>query len=102
MSFDPGYVNKPIEFVIPSLAHASVVKTIVDGSGGPDNNEMTAPGLRFVRYLLATSRSARHGFVPNFKNMSTIELLAREFIGRCGGPFYAVETMIQITSSHES
>jgi hypothetical protein len=74
------------------------VRAIVQGSGGPDNGEITESGLRFVRYLLSTSRSMRFGFMPNFKNMDSIRELARDFIRRCGGAATALQTMHALTA----
>jgi hypothetical protein len=93
----PPAGQMPIELLLPTIAEDSIVQTIMEGSGGPDNREITEGGLRFVRYLLATSRSARHGFVPNFKDMETVRVLARQFIRRCGCPSLAIQAMINIT-----
>jgi hypothetical protein len=68
------------------------------GSGGPDNAEITEAGLRFIRHLMATSRSMRFGFMPNFKNMDSIREVAREFIRRCGGASSALQTMHALTT----
>ncbi len=97
LNFQPGNGQMPIELLLPTLAEDSIVQTIIEGSGGPDNREITDGGLRFVRYLLATSRSARNGFVPNFKDADTVRMLARQFIRRCGSPSLAVQAMINIT-----
>ncbi|GEM_PF-1132208 len=105
MNFDPGsfesspepnFVEVPLDLILPSVAQATIVRTIVEGSGGPHNHEMTEPGLRFVRHLLSTSRPARHGFVPNFKDMAIIEQVARDFIRRCGGAASALNTMVRV------
>lgn len=86
-----------MELILPALAEESIVKTIVEGSGGPGNCEMTEPGLRFIRHILSSSRSARHGFIPNFKDLEAIRLMARDFIRRCGGPSLALQKMTAIT-----
>ena len=103
MNFDPGpselnFEPPPPVSDAPCQAEESIVQTIVAGSGGPDNVEITEIGLRFVRYILSTSKSARHGFVPNFKDMDTIRRLAKQFIQRNGGPSPAIQAMIGITS----
>ena len=93
---EPDYIEVKLDLVLPCVAEDTIVRTIVEGSGGPENDEMTEPGLRFVRHLLSTSRPARNGFVPNFKDMETIRHVAREFIRRCGGAADAMQTMIRI------
>jgi len=89
------------DLFLPGVAEASIVRTIVEGSGGPENVEMTDAGLRFVRHLLSTSRPARHGFVPNFKDMSTIRQAARDFICRSGGAARAMRDMVRVTDCEE-
>jgi hypothetical protein len=98
MSFDPSADHPPAELVAAFAAESSIVRAIVLGSGGPDNAEITESGLRFVRHLLANSRSMRFGFMPNFKNMDSIRELAREFIRRCGGASPALKTMHALTT----
>lgn len=93
INFDPSTYNPPAEMVATFIAESSIVRAIVQGSGGPDNSEITESGLRFVRHLLANSRSMRFGFMPNFKNMDSIRELARDFIRRCGGASPALQTM---------
>lgn len=95
-SFEPTPSKRPIEFLIPSVAENFVIKTIINGSGGPDNHEITTTGLRFIRYLLSTSRAARHGFIPNFKDMAQIERLAKEFVFHCGSPSNAMEKVLKV------
>lgn len=102
MNFDPA-VPEEINFepensvssdvVASFLAEASIVRTIVQGSGGPENAEITDTGLRFVRHLMATSKSMRFGFMPNFKDMNSIRETAREFIRKCGGSTLALQRM---------
>ncbi|HEY9786515.1 MAG TPA: hypothetical protein V6D17_13995 [Candidatus Obscuribacterales bacterium] len=96
LNFDPSR-PAPADMVASFIAEASIVRTIVQGSGGPENVEITEPGLRFVRHILSTSRSMRFGFMPNFKNMDSIQELAREFIRRCGGASIALQTMHALT-----
>ena len=98
---DPNFqppIDMPIEIFLPAYAEDSVVQAILDGSGGPANAEMTEPGLRFIRHLLSNSRPARHGFMPNFKDMDSIRSMAREFIRLCGGPSLAMQKMLAITA----
>jgi len=85
MNFNPGCSEVKMEVLFHSVAEQYIVRSIVEGSGGPDNEEITEDGLRFVRYLLSISRSTRFGFLPNFKDMDTIYELARQFIRYCGG-----------------
>ncbi len=82
---------------ITTLAEESIIQAIIEGSGGPTNEAMTDAGLRFVRYLLMSSTSARHGFLPNFKDPQIIRRLARRFIRTCGGAAHAMERMLAIT-----
>src|ERR1700732_4345420 len=89
-NFDP-LISKPTADVVASfVAEASIVRTIVQGSGGPENGEITETGLRFVRHLMSTSRSMRFGFMPNFKDMDAIREVARDFIRKCGGATHAL------------
>jgi len=97
MNFHPGLVESHVETVFASMAEHSIVRAIVEGSGGPENEEITEDGLRFVRYLLSISRSARFGFLPNLKDMETIRELARQFIRYCGGSVAALQTMNRVT-----
>lgn len=97
INFDPQAFNPPAEAIAAFVAESSIVRAIVLGSGGPDNAEITESGLRFVRHLLATSRSMRFGFMPNFKNMESIHEMAREFIRKCGGANVALQTMHALT-----
>lgn len=99
MDFTPPGVEKPAGFLCPLFVEDSIVGAIIEGSGGPDNGEITEMGLRFVRYLLSISASVRHGFVPNLKNLDSIRRLARNFIARCGGPSGAIQTMVEIAGS---
>ena len=94
MNFDPAY---DMEMFMRSMAEQSIVQTIIDGSGGPENTEFTEDGLRFIRYLLSISRSTRFGFLPNFKDIETIRELARQFIRYCGGASPALQTMNRVT-----
>lgn len=98
LNFDPSKVNSPAEVAAAFVAESSIVRTIVLGSGGPENAEITESGLRFVRHLLSNSRSMRGGFMPNFKNMDSIRELAREFIHKCGGASGALQTMYAVTA----
>ncbi len=86
----------PIEMVASFVAESSIVRTIVQGSGGPENSEMTEAGLRFVRHILSVTSLTRRGFLPNFKDMNAIRELARQFIGIAGGSAIALQTMYSI------
>jgi hypothetical protein len=92
----PNSIEVNLELVLPCVAEATIVRTILEGSGGIDGDDMTDPGLRFVRHILSTSRPARHGFVPNFNDIETVRELARQFIRRCGGAALALQQMIRI------
>lgn len=96
INFDP-VLPAPVDLVTSFVAEASIVRTIVQGSGGPENIDITEPGLRFVRHILANSRSIKFGFMPNFKSMDSIRELARDFIRRCGGATCALQTMYAVT-----
>ncbi len=99
MNFNPGCSEQKMEALFTSIAEQSIVRTILEGSGGPDNEEFTEDGLRFVRYLLSISRSTRFGFLPNFKDMDTIQELARQFIRYCGGATIALQTLNRVTEA---
>ncbi len=98
LNFDPSTFNPSADVVAAFVAESSIVRTIVLGSGGPENAEITESGLRFVRHLLSTSRSMRFGFMPNFKDMNSIRELARDFIRKCGGAASALQTMHALTA----
>lgn len=83
-----------------SLAEVSIMRIIEQGSGGPENVDITERGLRFIRYLLCVCRGTRYGFMPNFKNVDVIRKLARDFISTSGNATLAMNTLEQITS-HE-
>jgi hypothetical protein len=93
MNFEPFFAKAASEHIASFLAEASIVRTIVQGSGGPENCETTENGLRFVRHILCTSKAIRFGFMPNLKDMNTIREVAREFIRKCGGATSALQTM---------
>ncbi len=93
MDFSPGGPHDYAEASLNAIAESSIVRTILDGSGGPDNREMTEDGLRFIRYLLSISRSARFGFLPNFKDADSARDIARQFIRYCGSAALAMHTM---------
>lgn len=98
MNFNPSYMagSYSAEASFNAIAEQLIVQTILEGSGGPDSNEMSEEGLRFIRYLLSISRSARFGFLPNFKDMNAVRNVARQFIRSCGGAASAMYTMHQI------
>lgn len=88
-------------FSIETAIENTVVETIVMGSGGPENQETTEAGLRFVRHILANSKSMRFGFMPNLKDMNNIRSLAQDFIRHCGNGPLALETMYQVIQPGE-
>jgi hypothetical protein len=95
-NFNPSCGEEKMEALFASIAEQSIVRTTVEGSGGPNNEEITEDGLRFIRYLLSISRSTRFGFIPNFKDMDTIHELARQFIRYCGGSGIALQTLNRV------
>jgi hypothetical protein len=92
-SFEPLFQGSASEHIANFLAEASIIRSIVQGSGGPENCDTTETGLRFVRHILCTSKAIRFGFMPNLKDMNTIREVAREFIRRCGGTTPALQMM---------
>ena len=96
MNFDP---QLDMDLFLSSMAEQSIVRTIIEGSGGPDNEDFTEDGLRFVRYILSISRSTRFGFLPNFKDIETIREVARQFIRYCGGASPAIQTLNRVTEA---
>lgn len=102
MDLNSSFLDEHIDAIFHSLAEQSIARVIVEGSGGPDNTEITEDGLRFIRYILSISRSARFGFIPNFKDMDTIEELARQFVHHCGGPTKALQLMNKVTEITEN
>lgn len=96
MNFDPAQV--PLE-IMPStfsrVAERAIINTILDGSR-TDDQESATPGLRFIRYLLTISRSARFGFLPNFHDVDAVTEIARQFIRHNGGAANAIYMMHQV------
>jgi hypothetical protein len=90
--FDPAGNN--IDSSLTALAVDSIVSTIMEGSVGPE--DASEGGLRFIRYLLSISRSARFGFLPNFSNLEAAREIARQFILYCGSAAEALTTMNQV------
>ncbi len=84
---------------IDTLAYESIIELIVKGSCGKDNSEIHEDGLRFVRFLLANSKAAMSGFLPNFKDMKVVEAHARNFIKQCGNSKLALNTLKEVTQS---
>ena len=101
LNFEPTSGSYSFDVSANFVVEASIVRTIVEGSGGPENHEITDIGLRFVRHLLTQSRSMRFGFMPNFKNMDSIREMAREFIRRSGSASVALQTMYAVTQGLE-
>lgn len=104
MNFNPSYMagSASAETSFAAIAEQLIVQTILDGSGGPENGDMSEDGLRFIRYLLSISRSARFGFLPNFKDMDSVREIARQFIRYCGGAPLAMYTMHQVLQADPS
>lgn len=98
MNFNPSYMagSSPADASFNAIAEQLICRTIVEGSGGPENEHMSDEGLRFIRYLLSISRSTKFGFMPNFKDADAIRTIARQFIRYCGGATFAMYTMHQI------
>lgn len=106
MNFDPNFNDNDspepnveptlLDFSVAEFAETSIVGMIVLGSGGPENAEITDQGLRFIRHIMANSRSCKSGFLPNFKDMDCIQEQARDFIRRCGTATSALQTMYQV------
>lgn len=96
MNFDPASDEKSNMLGGISLVEATVIDTIVMGSGGPDNGPITDAGLRFVRHIISQSKASRFGFLPNLKDMNCIQDLARDFIASQGSASTALETMYQV------
>jgi hypothetical protein len=90
-NFDPQYLD--IRGISAADAEALIMQSILEGSGGPDNLEITPGGLRFVRHLLAIHKRSRQGLLPNFKNMHCVQEVARNFIERCGSGYMALHLM---------
>jgi len=96
LDFSPVPSSPPIELVASYIAETSIVRAIVQGSGGPENSEITESGLRFVRHLLATSNASSGGSLPNLKNTDCIREIAREFMARSGSAAVALHTMYAV------
>lgn len=96
MNFNPPPLEGNMDALFHSVAEQSIVRTIIEGSGGPENSEITDDGLRFIRYLLSISRSTKFGLLPNFKDWEAIRELARQFIRYCGGATTALQTLNRI------
>ncbi|MFN8659768.1 MAG: hypothetical protein U0105_25760 [Candidatus Obscuribacterales bacterium] len=102
LNFNPNIVDAPADGMFAALAEHSIVRTICEGSGGPDCEDMTDPGLRFVRYLLSISKAARFGFLPNFKDPDTVRDVARQFIKYCGSASLALQTMRNVVEAESA
>jgi hypothetical protein len=86
----------PMQMVASFVAESAIVRTIVQGSGGPENVEITEAGLRFVRHILSVTGLTRTGFLPNLKDMNSIRELACQFIRCSGGGAAALQTMYSV------
>ena len=102
MNFDPASFENTDQAPAMNQVENAVIETIMRGSGGPENNEITECGLRFVRHILSNSRSIRFGFIPNMKDPECIKAIAREFIRRCGSASIAMQTMYQVIEVAEA
>lgn len=91
LNFDPQHLD--IGSVSAADAEALIMQSILEGSGGPSNWEITDGGLRFVRHLLSICKRSRQGTLPNFKNMRSVQDTARSFISRCGSSYMALHLM---------
>lgn len=80
-------------------AETIVMTAILEGAGTLGHQQTTESGLRFIRYLLSMSRSARQGRLPNFKNLKAVQILAGEFIDQCGGPSKALRVLYRLKST---
>jgi len=96
LDFSPPSLETSVDFIAAYLAESSIIRAIVQGSGGPDNVEITDGGLRFVRHLLATSSATPCGFLPNLKDAETIREIARDFIRQSGSAATALQNMYTI------
>jgi hypothetical protein len=96
LDFSPVPSSPPIELVASYIAETSIVRAIIQGSGGPDNAEITESGLRFVRHLLATGRPSPCSSLPNLKDTDCIREIAREFIKQAGSAAVALHTMYAV------
>lgn len=99
LNFDPSTFKTSIDMANPLAAEALIVAAIVQGSGGPENAQMTQSGLRFIRHILSNRKQTQSGFMPNFKDMEAIRALARNFIIRSGGPSLALHIMDDVIRS---
>ena len=96
MNLDRSPANLPENHSARTMAEAAIVKMIMMGCGGPNNDEMTDEGLRFIRHLMATSRACQSGFVPNFKDIDCVRAIAKDFIRQSGDALRAIKQMQQV------
>jgi hypothetical protein len=96
LDFSPVPSAPPIELVASYIAETSIVRAIVQGSGGPENTEITDAGLRFVRHLLATTTPSLCNALPNLKHSESIREIAREFIKQSGSAAVALHSMYAV------
>ena len=74
--------TKSIDNAFHDMAENSIVKMIITGSGGPENQEINESGLRFIRFLIARREAYSSGIIPNFKDLKCIQDLAKEYISK--------------------
>jgi hypothetical protein len=94
INFDPDFLADPTITILNCVAEQSIIQAILAGRCAEEDE--TPEGLRFIRHLLSLSRSANCGFIPNFGNMETIRLMARQYIRTSGGPAEALKSMYHI------
>lgn len=97
LDFSPP--REQVSMLSSFVAETTIVRAIVEGSGGPDNMEISEAGLRFIRYMLSQSSSARLGHLPNFKDMQSIQAAARDFIAQSGGASKALRALYSATQA---
>ena len=83
------------ENTLEEIAETSIVKMIITGSGGPENNEIEDSGLRFVRFLMSQAQSYSTGILPNLKDPASIRHAAKDYIRHCGTASKAMQLMYQ-------
>ncbi len=84
---------------IDTLAFESTIDLIIKGSLNNEGCEIHEEGIRLIRFLLANSKAALNGFLPNFKDMKVVEAHARNFIKQCGNSQIALSTLKEVTQS---
>jgi hypothetical protein len=96
LDFSPSGESSGTGMLAAIVAETTIIRGIVEGSGGPENVEMSEAGLRLVRHLLSVCSSTPPGSLPNFKNPEAIQETAREFIRQCGSAASALQVMYSL------